>query len=186
MYRKSLDKRGEYQCFPSKVFVSQCPIFVGESFTVALISGIEKVWIRQRGVSMFSIESFCLTVPKVSVGESFTVALISGIEKVWIRRRAVSTLSVENFCLTVPKNYVGESFTNALISGSEKVYGQQGGGEYQDFPSQIFCLTVPKIFVEESLTFAVMSGTEKVWRRGGGSTNIFRRKIFVSDCRKTP
>ena len=60
-------------------------IFVGESFTVRLISVIEKVWIRRRGVSMFSNESFCLTVPKVSVGESFTVALVSGSEKVWRR-----------------------------------------------------------------------------------------------------
>ena len=59
-------------------------VFVGESFTVALISVIEKVWIRRRGVSMFSIKSFCLTVAKVSVGESFTVALSSCSEKVWI------------------------------------------------------------------------------------------------------
>ena len=35
---------------------------------------------------MFSIKSFCLTVPKVSVGESFTVALVSGSEKVWRMR----------------------------------------------------------------------------------------------------
>ena len=60
-------------------------IFVGESFTVALISVIEKVWIRRRGVSMFSIKSFCLTVAKVSIGEHFTVALSSCSEKVWIR-----------------------------------------------------------------------------------------------------
>ena len=39
----------------------------------------------KRGISRFSIENFCLTVPKIFVGESFIVALISGIEKVWIR-----------------------------------------------------------------------------------------------------
>ena len=57
-------------------------VFVGESFTVALISGIGKVLIRRRGVSRFSIENFCLTVAKISVGESFNVAVISGSEKV--------------------------------------------------------------------------------------------------------
>ena len=49
------------------------------------------------------------------------------------------------------KNSVGEFFTVALISGGEKVYGQEGGSEYQDFPSKIFCLTVPKISVGNSL-----------------------------------
>ena len=65
----------------------------------------------------------------------------------------------------MPKSHVGESFIVALISGSEKVSGQQGEGEYQDFPLKIFCLTVPKIFVEESFTVAVMSGTGSVWIR---------------------
>ena len=44
---------------------------------------------------MFSIKSFCLTVPKVSVGESFTVALVSGSEKIWRRGGGVLTLSVK-------------------------------------------------------------------------------------------
>ena len=42
------------------------------------------------------------------------------------------------FCLTVPKISIGESFIVALISSSEKVYGQEEGGEYQDFPSKTF------------------------------------------------
>ena len=47
-----MDKRGEgrrreYQDFPSKIFCLTVPkISVEESFTVAIISGIEKVWIR--------------------------------------------------------------------------------------------------------------------------------------------
>ncbi len=49
-YRKSLDKKGEYQDFPSKIFCLTVPkYFEGESFTVAVISGTGKVWIR-RGV----------------------------------------------------------------------------------------------------------------------------------------
>ena len=79
---------------------------------------------------------------------------------------------------------VGESFTVATISGIEKVWITDGG-EYQDFPSQIFCLTVPKNFVGEPFGVSLIAGTEKVWiRRGGGSIKTFRRKIFVSQCRK--
>ena len=54
---------------------------LGESFTVALISGTEKVWIRGGEYQEFPSEFFGLTVPKISVGETFTVALISGMKK---------------------------------------------------------------------------------------------------------
>ena len=57
-------------------------ISVGESFTVVLISGSEKVWIGG-GYQDFPSTVLCLTVPKFPVGESFTVALISGSEKVY-------------------------------------------------------------------------------------------------------
>ena len=61
-YRKSSEKRrGEYQDIPSKIFCLTVPkISTGESFTVALISGIEKVWIRVGGggESRYSIENF--------------------------------------------------------------------------------------------------------------------------------
>ena len=59
-------------------------ISVGESFTVALFSGIEKVWIRVGEYQDFLSKIYCVTVPKTSIGESFTVAFFSGIEKVWI------------------------------------------------------------------------------------------------------
>ena len=60
-YRKNLDKRmGEYQDFPSKIFFLTVPKkFVGEPYSVSLIAGTEKVWIRERGgVSRFSVEIF--------------------------------------------------------------------------------------------------------------------------------
>ncbi len=59
---------------------------VGESFTVALISGSEKVWIGGWEYQDFPLKNFFLTWPKSSVGESFTVALMSVSEKVWIGR----------------------------------------------------------------------------------------------------
>ena len=41
------EKGGEYQYFPSKFFCLKVPKkAVGESFSLSLISGIEKVWLR--------------------------------------------------------------------------------------------------------------------------------------------
>ena len=87
-YRKSLDKRGEYQEFPSKNFCLTVRKFsVGESFTVAVISGSEKLYGQEGGGEYqdFPSEIFCLTVLKIFVEDSFSVALISGTEKVWRR-----------------------------------------------------------------------------------------------------
>ena len=50
----TMDKKGEYQDFPSKVFCLTVPkTSVGESFTVAVISGIKKLWIRGGGIKIF-------------------------------------------------------------------------------------------------------------------------------------
>ena len=85
-------------------------ISVGESFTVALISGTEKVWIRGGGgVSRYSVENFLSHSPEKVRRESFTVALISGTEKVWIRGGGeYQDIPSKIFCLTVPKKFVGE------------------------------------------------------------------------------
>ena len=58
-----MDKRGgEYQDFASITFCLTVPKnSVGEYFTVAIISGIEKAWIREvggGGVSKLSVEKF--------------------------------------------------------------------------------------------------------------------------------
>ena len=88
----------------------------------------------------------------------------------------------------MPKISVGESFTVALISdfGYRESLDKREGG-HQDFPSKMFCLTVPKNFVGEPFNVSLTSGTEKVWiRERGGGIKIFRRKCFVSQCRKFP
>ena len=51
------------------------------------------------------------------------------------------------------------------------------------FSVEIFLSDSPKLFVEESFTVAVMSGTGSVWIRRG-SIKVFRRDIFVPQCRK--
>ena len=50
-YRESLDKRwGEYRDFPSQIFcLTVLKNFVGEPFSVSLIAGTEKAWIRRGG-----------------------------------------------------------------------------------------------------------------------------------------
>ena len=86
-----------YQDFPSKIFcLTVRKFFVGESFTVAVISGSEKVYGQEGGGEYqdFPSEIFCLTVPKNSVRES-TVALNCGSEKVWIGGGGVSKFSSE-------------------------------------------------------------------------------------------
>ena len=105
-----MDKKGEYQGFPSEFFCPTEPkIFVGGSF-VAIISGTEKVWIGRGEYPDFASKNFCLTVLKISLGESFTVALISVSEKVWIRRVGVSRYSVENFL-----SHSAEKFRRAIL-----------------------------------------------------------------------
>ena len=98
----------------------------GESFTAALISGIEKVWKREGWeYQHFPSKFFCLTEPKTFVGEPFCAVfrIISGTEKVlWIRSGEYQVFPCRIFCLTVPKNCVGEPFRVPLFSGSEKVY----------------------------------------------------------------
>ena len=54
--------------FPSKPFCVTVPNnFIGEPFTVALISGIEKIRIREGEYQKIPSKTFCLTVAKTSV-----------------------------------------------------------------------------------------------------------------------
>ena len=102
--------------------------FVGESFSVSPISGIEKFWIRVgRKYRDFPSKIFCLTVPKNFVEEPFSVSLISGIENFYASEGYATIFDFLSkfFCLTVPKNFVGELFCAVFqkIHGREKVYG---------------------------------------------------------------
>ena len=75
---------------------------------------------------MFSIESFCLTVPKVSVGESFTVALVSGSEKVWRRGGDSNTPSI--FFSHSSENFRRGIFYCCANFGYRKSLDNKGGG----------------------------------------------------------
>ena len=83
------DKReGEVSRFLLKVFCLTVPEnAVGEPFSLSLISGIEKVWMRGWGECQdFPSKTSCLTVPKHFVEEPFYVVFkkTSGSEKVYV------------------------------------------------------------------------------------------------------
>ena len=74
------------------------------------------------------------------------------------------------------------------IPVAKKFLDKRWGGEVsrcQDFPSKVFCLTVPKNFVGEPFSVSLFSGVEKI-RASEGYVTIFRRIVFVSQCRKIP
>ena len=133
------------------------------------------------GVSRFSVENFCLAVPKFSVGGILYCSIDFGYRKNLCFRRLchIFRFSVDFFCRTVPKKFVREPFCAVFqkISGSEKVCGEEGG-EYQDFLSKTFCLTVPKISVGEPFRVSLISGIEKVWIKGVGEYQGFPSKNF--------
>ena len=110
------------------------------------------------GVSRFSVENFCLTVPKLNVVESFTNAFFSGSEKVWIERGEYQGFPPKFFL-----SHIAEYFRRGVLYcctnfGNGKRLDKREGGN-QDFPSKIFCLTVPKDYVGESFIVALFSVT---------------------------
>ena len=141
--KKFLDKKGEYQISPSEFFCLTVPKkFLRESFSVALISGTEKVWIQRGSVKIFRGKFFSFTVPKSFVGEAFSVSLISGIEKIYASMGYVTIFDFLSkvFCLTVPKIFAGEPFSAVFqeISGSAKSLWIRGGGNIKFFRRKLF------------------------------------------------
>ena len=88
----------------------------------------KKLMDKRGGVSRFSVEIFCLAVPKSAVGEPCSLSLISGIEKVWMRGGGGECQDFPSKIsyLTVPKNFVRQPFGVSLISGIEKFYASEG------------------------------------------------------------
>ena len=76
----------EYQDFPSKTFCLTVPRnFAVKPFSVSLLSGVEKVWIKEGEYQDFLSKIFCLTVLKNFVGEPFCAVFQKnfGSEKVF-------------------------------------------------------------------------------------------------------
>ena len=78
----------------------------------------------QRFMSRFSVEMFCLTVPKNFVGEPFCAVFQKfPVAKKFMDKKGggeYQNFPSKIFCLTVPKIFVGEPLSISLISGIEK------------------------------------------------------------------
>ena len=160
-------------------------LFVGESFTVALNSCIEKVWIRGGGgESRFSVENF-----SSHSAENFRRRILYCCTKFGYRKSLekrggeVPTFSVENVLCHSAENLCRGIFYCFINFGYRKGLDNKWG--VSRFSVENFCLTVPKLNVVESFTNAFVSGSENVWIERG-SIMVFRRSFFVSHCRKFP
>ena len=97
---------------------------------------------KKGGVSRYSVEIFCFTVPNNFVGEPFSISLISGIEKFSTSEGYVTIFDFLSkvYCLTVPKKIAGDFFSAVFqkISGSEKIMDKRGGGSIKIFRRKFF------------------------------------------------
>ena len=123
-------------------------------------------------------------MPKNFVGEPFSASVIAGTEKVWIRERGeYQDFPSKVCCLRVPKKFVGEPYSVSLIAGTEKVWLREGG--VSRFCVENFLSQSAEIFRRGVFYCCNNFGYLKSLDKRGGSVKIFRRKFFVSQCRKT-
>ena len=158
--------------------------FVGESFIVAIISGIEKVWIRGGGeYHDFPSEflSHCIEIFHWRTLWCFRKILLS---KIFMHRRGASRFC-RNFLshMTETRSFVKEPFCFPEIFWYRKKFMDKRG--HITISSRNFCLTVPKNFVGESFSVSLTSGPEKIWiKEGGGVYQDFPSKIFCLSAEK--
>ena len=178
-----------YQDFPSKIFCLTLPkISLGESFTVAIISGIEKVWIRggyhdypskflshctkvfhwYRKFSWIGgggASRFCRnflshrTETKSFVKEPFCFPEILWYRKKFMDKRGHITIFSRNFYVSQCRKLSWASVQCLRKFGVSKNFMHNRG--YHKFPSKIFCLTVPENFVKEPFSVSLISGIKK-------------------------
>ena len=157
----------------------------GESFSVSLISGIEKFYASEGYVTIFCRFVFCLTVPKNLVGEPSCAVFqkISGSEKFMDKRGGgggVSRFSFENFL-----SHSAENFRRGILYccnnfGYRKNLDQKGGSI--TIFRRSFCLTVPKYFIGEHFGVSEKFFYRKFSCIGGGGITVLS-ELFVSQDR---
>ena len=131
--------------------------FLGEPFSVSLISDIEKFY-AQEGYITFSNENFS----SHSAGKFRRGTLLcfkeSGVSKNFMHEGGFKV-----FCRKFLASQYRKTSWGTLLcfksSGMEKQLWMRGVGVSR-FPSEYLCLTVPKIFVRESFSQNI-SGTKK-------------------------
>ena len=185
-----MDKKvGEYQDFLSKNFCLTVPkIFVGEPFSVSLISGIEKVYSSENYVTIFLPEFFVSQHRNISQKNPSVLCF----RKILVAKKfmdksegEVSRFPSKIFCLTLPKTFVGEPFSVSLISGIEKVYSSEN----------YVTIFLPEFFVSQHrnisqknpsvLCFRKILVAKKFMDKSEGEVSRFPSKIFCLTLPKT-
>ena len=96
-----------YHKFPLKNFRLTVPKnFVGEPFSVSLVSGIEHFYASERGLPRFSVENFLSHSIKNLVYETFLQTSIPPLISIIYAKEGGITSSVKSFFHTVSKNFV--------------------------------------------------------------------------------
>ena len=142
--------------------------------------------IKEGEIHFFRSRSFCLTLPKIFVGETFCAVFqkISGFAEIYGEEGVgYQVFPSKNFCLTVPKKYIGEHIGVSYFCVSTSFMLQRVQSQF--FVQNFLSLLVPKSFVGEPVIVTQNFRYRKILaiRRGGG-IKIFRRRDFVSQCRK--
>ena len=181
--RKNLDKRAGvvYQDFPSKIFSLRAENFRRGIFNVAIISGIEKVWIREGGVTDLPSEflSHCTEIIHWRTFWCFRKILLS---KIFMHRRGASRFSRNFFShRTETKSFVKEPFCFRENFWYRKKFMDKRG--HITIFNRNFYVSVPKTFVRKSYCFWENFWFQKNMDEKGGIT-FFRRKFLVSQCQK--
>ena len=138
--------------------------FVGEPFSVSLVSGIEKFYASEGYVTIFCRKFFCLTVLKKFVEEPFCAVFQKfSLAKMFMdrRRKGVSKISMERFWSHSAEKIVRGTLL-CCVSESfwqrKSLWTRRGG-------IKIFCRFfmshVPNICVGEPFSVSLISGIEK-------------------------
>ena len=122
-------RRESIKIFRRKIIVSLPKNFVGEPFSVSLISGIEIIYASEGYVTIF--------LPKFFVSQHRNISQknlsVLCFRKFLVAKKfmdksegEISRFPSKISCLIVPKKLVDEPFSVSLFSGIEKFYASEG------------------------------------------------------------
>ena len=180
-----MDKRGggDFQDFLSKFFcLTEPKNFVGESFSVSLTSGPEKIWIKEGGVYQdfpskifcLSAENFCRGILYCCNNFGYRKSLDKGGGGITIFRRFLS------HCIEIFHWRTLWCFRK-ILSSNIFMHRRWASRFCRNFLSH---RTETKSFVKEPFCFPESFWYRKKFMDKRGHITISSRKFYVSQCRK--
>ena len=137
---------------------------------------------KKGGISKFSVEIFCLTVPKIYVVEPLSVSLVSDNEKICSSMGYVTVFHRKTFVLQFRNHPSRDPSMLCFRKFPEAKKFKDKKGECHDLSSKFLYLTVPKKIVVEPFTVSLFLDIEKFYASEVYVT-IFRRIFF---CLRVP